>query len=381
MNDLETLRPTHAVVDLDALEHNLKLVRQRVAPRPMMAIVKANAYGHGLVETARAMADMGVDAFGVAFLEEGIALRHAGVAQPILVLGGLIGNQIEAFILADLSMTASSVYKVRQIDEVGRRLGRSGRVHLKVDTGMGRIGMQWDTAHQLIEASLSARHCQIEGIFSHFSSSEASSQDFTRLQLRRFREVLGLYAAEGRTAPCAHIANSGAVLQHPESWLDMVRPGLLLYGIAPAPHLRTILDLRPVLSLHTRVVFFKVQRAGRSVSYDETFVPAQDTRIVTLPVGYGDGYSRRLSNRGEVLIRGRRYPVVGRVTMDAVMVDIGPEGTAYNGDPVVLMGRDGSGPGITAEELSGWMDTIPYEMLAGINARVPRRYASARRSM
>ncbi|MEM1023909.1 MAG: alanine racemase [Myxococcota bacterium] len=360
-------RPTSAHVDVDALHHNVELIGRHTG-RPIMAIVKANAYGHGLVPTSRIFVEAGVAQLGVAFLEEGLALRKAGLGCPILVLGGIIGNQIEAFIENDLSMTASSVHKLRQIDDCALRLGRRARVHLKVDTGMGRFGMQWDSCEALLQAAGSTRSCQIEGLYSHLAASEEPDPSFTQLQGTRFERIRSLLP----DVP-GHLANSGAVLAHPETWYDMVRPGLALYGVAPSPRLQEVLDLRPALSLRTRVVYFKVVRQGRTVSYDRTWISPVDTRVVTLPVGYGDGYDRRLSNRAQVVIRGRRHALVGRVTMDAVMIDLGPEGEAYNEDEVHLIG--GPGPqAISIAEMAAWMDAIPYEVLTNISPRVPRVY-------
>ncbi|HJL43826.1 MAG TPA: alanine racemase [Myxococcales bacterium LLY-WYZ-16_1] len=372
VNDGETLRPTVAEIDVSALRHNVAQIRRHVHERPIMAIVKANAYGHGLVPTARILLGAGCDALGVAFLEEGIELRRAGVRAPILVLGGIIGNQIRSFIEHDLTMTASSVFKLRQIDQVARELAQPARVQLKVDTGMGRIGVQWDTSEELLQASLQATACRVEGLFSHLAASERADPTLTRIQTERFEAVAKRYRDLGGTGE-RHLANSGAVLQHPDTWYDRVRPGLMLYGVVPDPALRGVLDLRPALSLHSRVVFFKVVRRGRSVSYDATWVAPRDTRVVTVPVGYGDGVPRRLSNRAQVLIRGRTVPVVGRVTMDALMADLGPEGTAYNGDPVVLLGRQGPAT-VRVEDWAEWLETIPYEVLTQINTRVPRRY-------
>jgi len=360
-------RPTTAHIDVDALHHNVDVIG-RHAERPIMAIVKANAYGHGLEDTARIFVEAGVAQLGVAFLEEGIVLRAAGLRCPILVLGGIIGNQIESFIAHDLSMTASSVHKLGQIDACAQRLEKTARVHLKVDTGMGRFGMQWDTAPGLIEAARRVQACRIEGLYSHLACSEDPDPRFTQLQRSRFDAVRA-----GLPDVPHHLANSGAVLAHPDTWLDMVRPGLALYGIAPSPHLAKVLPLRPALSLQTRVVYFKVVRAGRSVSYDRTWTAPADTRVVTLPVGYGDGYVRRLSNRAQVLIRGQRRPVIGRVTMDAIMADLGTDGEAYNEDVAYLLG--GPGPdAISVEEMAAWMETIPYEVLTGISPRVPRVY-------
>lgn len=367
------VRPTTAFIDLKALHANVRAIRARVGPsRRIMGVVKANAYGHGLVRVAEELLHAGVNELGVAFLEEGVALRQAGVGAPILVLGGIIGNQIQHFLEFDLMMTASSVFKLEQIEERAAAFGRSARIHLKIDTGMERIGMHWDTAHRLFEAAVRSKHCEVVGVFSHLAQSDAADPRYTRLQLERFLESTAFFERRGVEMPPRHLANSGAVLQHPDTWFDMVRPGIILFGIYPAPRVAHTVALVPVLSLKTRVVYFKVVRAGCPVSYDSTWAPTQDTRIVTLPVGYGDGYPRALSSRAEVLIHGQRYPVVGRITMDALMVDIG-QGSAFNNDPAVLIGAQNE-ESIAVEDLAGWLDTIPYEVLTMINTRVPRVY-------
>ena len=368
-------RPTTAYVDLDALRHNVEYIRQRVGQnRQVMAIVKANAYGHGLIRTSKAFLDFGVDALGVAFLEEGIALRRAGVRAPILVLGGLVGNQVRHFLEHDLDLTAASPFKLRQIESVAGELGRKARVHLKFDTGMERLGVHWYSADDLLHAAAQARHIEVVGIFSHLASSEDTDRSFTELQIERFQRVLRRSLEFPFPKARAHLANSGGILFHEDSSLfDMVRPGLMLYGISPRG---TCPSLRPAFRLETRVVYFKVVRAGSPLSYNGSWVAPCDTRVVTLPIGYGDGYFRALSNRAEVLIRGVRRPVVGRVTMDATMVDLGPDGTAFNGDPVVLVGSDGKGEAIHVEELATWAATIPYEILSSVSARVPRVYES-----
>lgn len=366
------LRPTTAYIDLEALRRNVAAVRARVGGRRIMGIVKANAYGHGLLRIARALIDLGVEELGVAFLEEGIALRRSGITAPILVLGGIIGNQIRFFLEHDLQITASSPFKLAKIEEVAKEMGRRAQIHLKIDTGMERIGIHWESAPRLFEAALAARHCEIRGVFSHLASSESADRTYTRLQIERFDAALDFFRRCGLPTPVRHLANSGAVLQHPDALHDMVRPGLMLYGLYPSPEVERTVELNPVLSLKTRVVYFKVVRAGSPVSYGGRWVAPRDTRVVTLPVGYGDGFSRGLSNRGAVLINGRRYPIVGAVTMDALMVDIGQD-SAYNGDEVVLIGAQG-GERITCEELAELLETIPYEILTSINTRVPRRY-------
>jgi alanine racemase len=371
-DDAIALRPTTAWVDLGAIARNVAALRARIGRRRIMAVVKANAYGHGLIPVAEVMLRSGVDELGVAFLEEGIELRRAGVPAPILVLGGIIGNQISHFIEHDLMMTASSPFKLAQIEEVAAVTGRRAKVHLKIDTGMERIGIHWDHAERLFDAAFAARHVDIHGVFTHFASADGADRSFTLTQLERFDQAIGHLRRRGFVIPPLHAANSGALLQHEAAMFDLVRPGSLLYGFYSSPAVERTIAVEPALSLRTRVVYFKVVRAGSPVSYDGRWVAPRDTRVVTLPVGYGDGYLRALSNRAEVLIEGRRCPVVGNITMDAMMVDVG-EGSAYNGDDVVLIGRQGQHE-IRVEELAERAGTIPYEILTSINMRVPRRY-------
>ncbi len=366
------MRPTQVVVDLDALAANFLAIRQRVAPAKVMPILKANAYGHGLVPVARLMAALGADYLGVAVLEEGILLRKAGIRTPILVLGGIWGSQIPLFLKYDLTLTASSIEKLTQIDQAAAALGVTARVHLKIDTGMERIGVHDYSAEGFLEAALRSRHVQVEGIFSHFANADAADPASARLQLERFHEVLRFYERRSLPTPLRHMANSAAVLRLPEATFDMVRPGILLYGVYPSPDVPRTVSVRPALAWKTRVVYFKVTQPGRAVSYGWTWTPERQTRIVTLPVGYGDGYFRAMSNKAQVLIRGRRYPQVGRICMDQMMVNIGWE-TAYNGDEVMLIGEQGQ-ERITVEDLAAWAGTIPYEVLTNINTRVPRVY-------
>ncbi len=366
------LRPTVARVDLDALGANVRAVQARAGAAKILAIVKANAYGHGLVPIARALLAEGVHGLGVAFLEEGVALRRAGIDAPVLVLGGIIGNQVAHFIEHDLMITASSVFKLQQIEAAAAALGARARVHLKIDTGMERIGVHWDHAESLLEAAVRARHCDLCGVFSHFASSDAEDTRFARLQLERFLEATDFFPRHGLPMPPRHMANSGALLQHPDACFELVRPGILLYGVYPNATVPRSIAVRPVLSLVSRVVYFKVVRAGCPVSYDGRWTAPEDTRVVTVPVGYGDGYARGHTGKASVLIRGRPHPVVGAITMDALMADIGRD-SAYNGDEVVLLGRQGEAE-IPVERLAAELDTIPYEVLTSINTRVPRRY-------
>ncbi len=369
-----TLRPTIAEVDFGALKHNFECVRQLAGEAKILATVKANAYGHGLISVAQKFIELGAYGLGVAFLEEGIALRRAGIEAPVLVLGGIIGNQIEHFLNWNLMITASSVFKLEQIESTAAQLNKRAKVHLKIDTGMERIGVHHYNADQLFDAAQKCRHCDIEGVFSHFAASHAADESFTKLQLQRFEEALAYFPRHGLPMPKRHIANSGAILQHPDTIFDMVRPGIMLYGVYPDAETRKTVALRPVLSLKTRVVYFKVVPQGAPVGYDGSFVAPEQTRVVTIPVGYGDGYRRGLSNKGQVLIHGKRYPVIGRVSMDQTMVNIGGD-SAYNDDEVVLLGAQGN-ECITCGELADLLDTSPYEILTSINTRVPRKYVS-----
>ena len=366
------VRPTFVEVELSRLTDNLQAIRRHVAPAKVMAILKANAYGHGLVAMARHLTRVGIDYLGVAFLEEGILLREQGVAAPILVLGGIMGNQVPLFLDYDLALTASSVEKLTQVEREAQRRGVMARVHLKIDTGMERIGVHYYSADELLDAALRCEHCQVEGIYSHFANADAADLSSAHLQLDRFMDVLQAGERRGLHPTLRHIANSGGILQLPESHLDMVRAGILLYGVYPSAETARTVPVRPALSWKSHVVYFKVVQPGHAVSYGSTWQSAHMVRVVTVPVGYGDGYFRSLSNRSEVIIRGKRYAVVGRICMDQLMVNIEWE-TAYNGDEVVLLGES-AGVAVSADELAEWAGTIPYEILTNINTRVPRIY-------
>jgi len=368
----EVMRPTYVEVEMGAITANLAAIRARVGGAKVMAIVKANAYGHGIIEMAKLMEAQQADMLGVAFLEEAVLLREHGITMPILVFGGIAKDQIPLFLKLGLSATAPSVEKLTLINEAAAALGVQARVHLKIDTGMERIGVHYYNADKLLEASLACDHCTVEGIYSHFANADAEDLSDARLQLERFQKVLEFYDRRSLPVPMRHIANSAGVLALPESHLDMVRPGIMLYGVYPSAETVRTVDLRPALTWRSHVAYFKVLPAGQGVSYGSTWSSDHPVRLVTVPVGYGDGYFRALSNQGEVLIRGIRYPIVGRVCMDQAMVNL-EQGTAYNGDKVTLVGHD-EGETITVDDLAKWAGTIPYEVLTSINTRVPRVY-------
>jgi alanine racemase len=369
----EITRPTHVEVDISRLAANFKAIRQHVAPAKVMPILKANAYGHGLLHVAQLMEHLGADYLGVAVLEEGILLRENGIRMPILVLGGILGNQVPGFLKYDLTITASSIEKLAQVEEAASQNGVRAKVHLKIDTGMERIGVHSYSAESFLESTLKCRSIDFEGIFSHFANADLPDLQDARVQLERFQEVLSFFEKRSLPLPpLRHMANSPAILQLPEANFDMVRPGLLLYGVYPTPDVPHSVLVQPALSWKSRVVYFKVILPGHPVGYGSTWQSDHMIRAVTVPVGYGDGYFRGMSNRAQVILRGKKYPVVGRISMDQIVVNIEWD-SAYNDDEVILIGESGT-ERITCEDLAEWAGTIPYEILTNINTRVPRVY-------
>lgn len=370
--DEDLVRPTVIEIDLGAIGANFAALQKLAGPAKVMAIVKANAYGHGMVPVVRHLETCGAKYFGVAYIEEAVELRRHDVTAAILVLGGLLDTQIKYFIDFDVDITASSVAKLDAIEAAAAKAGKRARVHLKIDTGMERIGTHWYSAGKLLERAITTKHCEIVGIFSHLASAKEGDDNFTKLQLERFLETCEFFPKHSAPMPIRHLAVSGA-LTMPETYLDMIRPGIALYGGYPTEESKKVLKLKPAMSLKTRVVYFKVVKKGAGVSYGLTWQAAQDTRVITIPVGYGDGFPRRMLNCGSALVHGKRYPIVGRVCMDQMMIDIGPDGEAYNGDEVVLLGRQGSEE-ITVEQIAALVDGNPHEILSSFNQRIPRIY-------
>lgn len=370
----DSSRPTWCDIDLAALERNYSAIKQVVGASKMMPVIKADAYGHGLTQIGTRLQEIGAPCLAVAYVEEGLALRAAGITVPIQVLGGAVTRQIPLFLEHGLTFTAPSVDKLLQISDAAEAANTTAKVHLKIDTGMERIGVHHYNADTLFEAALSCTSLEVEGVFSHLASADDTDLESARIQLERFLEALDFYDRRSLPTPTRHIANSAAIVALPEAHLDLVRPGLLLYGIEPTDQTSKTITVEPLLSWRSEVIYFKVVEAGSPVSYGGTWAPEHSTRVVTLPVGYADGYRRALSNRAQVLIKGSRHNVVGRVCMDQTMIDIGTA-SAYNGDQVVLVGSDGNQQ-ITIRDLALWSDTVPYEILTSITARVPRRWHS-----
>lgn len=370
------LYATHARIHLGNIRDNLRAIRRRVGAAKVLIAVKANAYGHGAVEVARmAEATGGADWLGVATVPEGIELREAGVKLPILKLSNAFAEELDAAIAYDLTLTVADAEGVLAAQQAAERRGRVADVHLKIDTGMRRIGAEPEAAPSLAQAIEASRNLNLQGVFTHLPVSDSPDQhDWTKEQIGRFRAAVeAIEGAIGRRVELVHSANSGGVLDHPEGWGTMVRPGVMVYGTYPDPLTPHTVRLKPGLSLVSRLSFVKPVAAGETVGYGRTWRAERDTVIGTVPIGYGDGYSRLLSNRGRVLIDGVAYPIAGRVCMDQIMVDLGAGSRLAAGAEVVLIGSSG-GLEIGVAEVAALMGTITYEVTCLITPRVARVY-------
>ena len=341
-----------------------------------MAIVKANAYGHGSVEIAQALAKEGVKQFAVASLDEGIALRQAGLSESIVVLGALFEEQVPDLIAHRLTPVVSDGRILPSLAKAAHSHHAPYPIHLKVETGMGRLGFSPEELLTVLDSPLLHSPLKVEGLMTHLADADGADSTFTEQQLSSFNALLEQIRLRGLTVPLVHAANSAAIVRFPNAHFSLVRPGIMLYGYHTLPASIPDPDLRPVLSLHTTVAQLRTIPQGSSVSYNGTFVAQRQTRIAVLPIGYADGYSRRLSHRGSVLIQGHRAPIVGLVCMDMIMVDVTDLAPVQVGETVTLIGQQGE-ESIWADEVAGWIGTIPYEVLCGIGSRVPRLYESA----
>lgn len=370
-------RPTIAEINLDALRYNLNQLRGLTGGKAeILAVVKANAYGHGAPEIARELESAGARIFGVATTEEGIELRLSGTTSPILVLGGTYPQEMGRILANRLTPVIYDLEIARAFQARAAKEKRRLSVHLKIDTGMNRLGIpwrQWTSALKVLEG---LKNLKVEGLLSHFSVAEGEGPDdraFTDKQLARFTKCLDLARQRGIKAGLVHLANSAAATLRQPARFNLVRPGLMLYGYHPSPNLGRLISLKPVLRWKTAILSLKPVPAGDMISYGRTYQCRRETLIAVLPVGYADGYNRRLSNRGEVIIRGKRAKVRGIVCMDLTMADVSKIAGVQVGDEVVLLGRQGSEE-ITAVEMAGWIESIPYEVLCSIGKRVPRVY-------
>jgi len=365
----EGFRPAEAVVDLDALGHNLREIRNTVGEVKVLACVKGNAYGHGLIPCSKYLEQQGIDYLGVAFVDEGIALRNAGINRPILVLSGLLEQQIELALEYELDITVSSIAKLEAVETVAKRRAKRAAVHLKIDTGMERIGVHAENAEGFLDRMAATSMLDFKGISSHLACADEANEEYTQLQVERFQRVLDNPLVKERE-PIRHISNSAGAVLYPNTRYDMVRCGVLLYGVQPG--VSVLSSVKPVLSLQSKIVYLKLVEAGEGVSYGHRWRASERTRVVTVPVGYGDGYLRAYSPGASVLIHGKRFPIVGSVCMDQLMVNVGSE-FIHNGEQVVLLGSQGDEQ-ISATELAEIGNTVPHEVLTAINMRLPRKY-------
>ncbi len=376
---LVPMRPTQAVIHLGNLRHNITALMEHTARhdpnrrRPLFCVaVKADGYGHGVCEVAETALELGAEYLGVAAVSEAEKLRAHGVRAPILLYSLTDPTEFDTIAELRLAPFVADAAYIADLDRAAAERRRVIGVHLKVDTGMGRIGCRPAEARELAAQVIACEHLRLDGVCTHFPVADTPNSSFTREQAARLSEVVSEIRTAGIDPGIVHAANSGAVIEYPETWFDMVRPGISVYGYYPSGDQDRPLELKPVMEFRSQVVFTKRVPKGTGISYGLSYHTTQDTTIATVPAGYGDGFNRLLSDRGEVLIRGTRYPIVGRVCMDQFMVDIGPEPEVQTGDAVTLFGPDRAGP--SAEEIADLTGTIPYEVTCSPTARVPRVY-------
>ncbi len=366
------MRHTYAKIKLDNLVHNFNQIRRIVGSKKIIAVVKANAYGHGIIEVSRALEECGVDYLAVAFASEGMELRKAGIRVPILVMVQENSKVSELIVQYDLDCVFETLKVAKEISKVASRMGKTARLHLYVDTGMHRDGATADFVFELYSNARKLPSIEIVGLMSHFSSS-TSDYEFTLKQLNEFAKIVREFHENGVDFPLKHIANSGGILYFPESFFDAVRPGLLLYGYLPSGA-KCDLEFRPVMELYSKVISVRKIRKGESVGYDRHFISPYNTQIATIPIGYGDGIPRSLSDNLNFIINGKLYRAVGGVCMDEIMVDVGCDDVRTDDDVVIIGSQNGIA--INAYDLAKKANTIVYEILTGITHRVPRIFES-----
>lgn len=368
-----------AEIDLEALSFNLSRIRALAGPKVRtMMVVKADAYGHGAVAVAHQAEKIGVEEFGVGDAAEALELRASGMLSPILVLGTIIEDEIPQLLAHRIEIGVHSTTRVRSLNREASKRRTVARIHLNVDTGMGRLGVFPEKVAEVLGEIRRSKHLQLVGMMTHLASADGNRDPYTALQMERFRKALDAAKAMGIPIPKIHCANSAALFTGMDPLFSMVRPGIAAYGVLPK-RLQGNPALRPVLSLKTQIIFLKDHPAGSAIGYNGRFVTSAPTRIATIPLGYNDGIPYRLGNRGFVLVRGKKAPIVGAISMDYTTIDIGRIPGVQVGDPVTVIGRDGNEE-IRAEEIAASLETIAYEITCAIGKRVRREYLSASRT-
>ena len=365
------IRAAWAEIDLGALRHNYQEIKRQLKPGvKLCAVVKADAYGHGAVPVAQAAVEAGAAYLAVATLSEGVELRRAGFTTPILLLGLVLPEEAADVVAYEITQVVCDDALPQALSEAAVQQHRTARVHLKVDTGMGRIGVRPEEIGALSARIATLPGLEIEGMFSHFAMADCRDKSYTEMQLTKFRQAVGAVREQGIALPLCHIAESAAILEIPEAQFDMVRAGVIQYGLWPSDEVSHPIDLRPMMRLQAKVVWLKTLQPGESIGYGRQFVAERTCRIATLPIGYADGYIRAYGSEGCVELHGRRAPIAGRVCMDQVMVDVTDIPEVCIGDTATLFGSET----LTIDEAAGWLDTINYEIPCLIAPRVPRVY-------
>lgn len=361
-------------IDLAALRHNYLQLRGRLSPGvKLLAVVKADAYGHGLVPAARTLAGASAEYLGVASVEEGLALRQEGIDLPIILLMGIVPRESRAAVAADLEVVLYRQDVAQALEETARSLGKKARVHLKVDTGMGRLGLGLSEVWPFLERLRNSGDFEVLGLMSHLAMADVADKTYTRKQLQGFWDLLTAARDRGWELPYSHIANSAALIEMPEAHFGLARPGIALYGSPPSPGRSWGVDLKPVMALTTQVLQLKRLPPGSCISYGCTYTTPDWCDLAVLPVGYCNGYPRLLSNRGEVLIKGQRAPIRGRVCMNLIMVEVSHIAGVKEGEQVTILGENG-GDRLTADDLAAWAETISYEIYCSFGSANPRRF-------
>ncbi len=371
-------RATVAQINLNAFRHNLGRIRSLLEPQvKIMAVVKADAYGHGAIPCAKAALEAGADWLGVANLEEGVELRYSGIDAPILVMGSIFPDESKNLIQYGLSTSVSDLPFAQELSRQGETQNKTVGVHIKIDTGMGRLGMCPEDLPGFMEQAQKLKNLRVEGIFTHLSSADEAEKDFTLGQLSRLSQAVDSLRTKGMAVPMAHAANSSGILNFPDSHRDMVRPGIALYGTlglsGESSHPNTLPELRQVMQWKTKILQISKLPKGTPLSYNRQFITDRDSLIATLPVGYGDGLNRSLSNNMDVLVQGQRAPQVGTICMDLCLIDVTDIEGVQCEDEVILFGQQGNAT-ITVDEMAERCDTISYEILCNVGKRVPRIY-------
>lgn len=367
---------TWAEVDLDAIAHNIKEIRKITNPNAkIMAVVKADAYGHGFLEVAKTLLENGADRLAVAVLQEGKQLRSRGVTVPILILGASGEEAVEDLINFDITPSVFTYEFAKVLSYEAERKEKVTKIHIKIDTGMSRIGfLAGENNEEIVDEIIKISklpYIEIEGIFSHFATSDEYDKSYTLLQYGRFMDVCSRLEEKGLNIPIKHICNSAGIMMYPEMHLDMVRPGVILYGMYPSDEVdKSRLDLIPAMTLKSTITHIKEVEPGRGVSYGKEYITDKKTKIATVPIGYADGYLRKLAKHGKMIVDGVKVPIIGRICMDQCMIDVTNVHNIDKGDEVIIFGREG----VTVDDLAEWLETINYEVSCVIGKRIPRIY-------